>query len=50
MKKTQLLNLKKRSRMKKIVLFMLEILGVVLTHLGKKQAESKRKDTGDAQD
>ena len=50
MKKNAVVKSKKRSRMKKIVLFMLEILGVVLTHLGKKQAESKRKDTGDAQD
>ena len=36
--------------MKKIVLIVLEIIGVVLAHLGKKQAESRRKDSGDAQD
>jgi hypothetical protein len=37
--------------MKKIVLFVLEILGVVLTYLGEKRAKSKQKDAaGDAQD
>jgi hypothetical protein len=36
--------------MKKIVLLVLEVLGVVLTYLGEKRAKSKRKDFGDAQD
>jgi hypothetical protein len=36
--------------MKKIVLFILEVLGVVLTHLGNKRAASKRDASDDAED
>lgn len=36
--------------MKKIVLYALEILGTMLTHLGSKWIESRKKGPKDAQD